>query len=363
MSSPQERARALAVAQNFGPEALDLNRELVTSNPGDLASRTRLARCLLEAGRVEEAEAEYREVLRYDSKSRIAANAIEVIQQQRRRAELAAMGLTEPPRGVSVARAPRRAASPTSPRPSAEPSRASLRGQAVPHVFNGLQRRDFAELQLCPRGEIQERFAPRVLDLIRRVNALDSSREIAGVREPGRRQLFRLGRGDVHVVAGHWFVFNLGGRWEPQFNIGMYGGVQKGGDWLRIGMGFNLTERGNDPDPAEGLRAARDHFRRFQALLGSPKRSLFTGWMIKENGLIQHDDGAGPRLDLADPSRSLDVILHAEPTRTEWVFFGKWLSPDREQDAVVLADPVSLVRTIDRAFIGLLPLWRAMWNG
>jgi tetratricopeptide (TPR) repeat protein len=358
MSSPQERARELAVAQNFGPEALDLNRQLVSSNPGDLASRTRLARCLLEAGRVEEAEAAYREVLRFDPKSRIAANGIEAIQQQRRRAELSAMGLEEAP---AVSRAPRRAPRSSAPRPAA-PARASLRGQAVPQAFNGFQRRDFAELQLCPRGEIQERFAPRVLDLIRRVNALDSSREIAGLREPGRRQLFRLGRADVHALAGHWFVFNLGGRWEPQFNIGMYGGVQKGGDWLRIGVGFNLTDRGNDPDPATGLSAARDHFRRFQAILRSARRSLFLGWMIKENGLIQQDDGAGPRLDLAEASRALEAILHAEPTRTEWVFFGKWLSPDREQDAIVLADPVSLVRTIDRAFLGLLPLWRAMWN-
>jgi hypothetical protein len=84
--------------------------------------------------------------------------------------------------------------------------------------------------------------------------------------------------------------------------------------------------------------------------------------MIKENGLIQHDAQAGPRLDLADASKTLDLILHADPTRTEWVFFGKWLSPDRDQDVPVLADPVSLVRTIDRAFTGLLPLWRAMWN-
>jgi len=358
MSSPQERARELAVAQNFGPEALDLNKQLVSSNPADHASRTRLARCLLEAGHVEEAEAEYREVLRLDPKSRIAANGLEAIQQQRRRAELTAMGLPEVP---TVSRAPRRAATSSAPRP-VESARASLRGQSVPQVFNGFHRRDFAELQLCPRGEIQERFAPRVVDLIRRVNALDSSREIAGVREPGRRQLFRLGRADVHALAGHWFVFNLGGRWEPQFNLGMYGGVRKGGDWLRIGMGFNLSERGNDPDPAAGLRAARDHFRHFQAILGSPKRSLFLGWMIKENGLIQHDDGAGPRLDLADASRALEVVLHADPTRTEWVFFGKWLSPDREQDVAVLADPVSLVRTIDRAFIGLLPLWRALWN-
>ena len=188
MSSPQERARELAVAQNFGAEALDLNRQLVSANPGDLGSRTRLARCLLEAGQVGEAETEYREVLRLDPKSRIAANGLEAIQQQRRRAELAALGLSEAP---AVTRAPRRVAS-AGPRPAA-PARSSLRGQAVPQVFNGFQRRDFAELQLCPRGEIQERFAPRVIDLIRRVNALDSSREIAGVREPGRQAAVQAG--------------------------------------------------------------------------------------------------------------------------------------------------------------------------
>ena len=356
MPSAQDRARTLAVAQNFGTEALELNRQLVEADPADLASRTRLARCLLEAGRLVEAEAEYREVLRLDPKSRIAVNAVTTIEQQRRLADFG----PEMPAG----RSPRviRRATPSPPR-AVEERRSSMKGQTVPQVFNGFQRRDFAELYLCPRGEIQSRFAPRVVDLVRRVNALGSSHEIAGVREAGRRQLFRLGRADVHAHAGHWFVFNLGGRWEPQFNIGMFGGPKKGGDWLRIGIGYNLSDRGTDPDPAEGMRDARAHFQKFQKLLGSGRRSLFLGWMIKEDGLIQHNDGAGPRLDLADPARALDEIVGADPRSTDWVFFGKWLSPDREEDVPLLADPVSLVRTIDRVFIGLLPLWRTLWNG
>jgi hypothetical protein len=81
--------------------------------------------------------------------------------------------------------------------------------------------------------------------------------------------------------------------------------------------------------------------------------------MVKENGLIQCDRG-GPRLDVHEPSQAASLIAGLVPERTSWVFFGKWLRPGSPDDAAVLADPVSLVRTVDRVFIGLLPLFRAM---
>ncbi|HSK09638.1 MAG TPA: tetratricopeptide repeat protein, partial [Vicinamibacterales bacterium] len=349
---PQDRARTLALAQDFGAEALELNRSLVATNPEDAASRTRLARCLLEAARLDEAEAEYQEALRLDPRNRIAAGGLETIVRQRRLADGVPEPATSGRGGNGAARSPQRRSersSVASPRPAAAP----VDGEPAPQIFSGFARRDFTELALARRGEIRQRFAPRVLDLVRRVNALGSSREIAGIREAGRRQLFRLGRADVHVSPAHWYVFNLGGRWEPQFNIGMYGGNSKAGDWLRIGIGFNLTDEGGDSSRVEGLRQVHARFRKFQALLESPRRSLFLGWMIKENGLVQLDEG-GPRLDLADPSDAAGLFQQADPERTEWAFFGKWLSPDREDDVAVLGDPVTLVRTVDHVFTGML---------
>jgi hypothetical protein len=351
MPSPLDRARALAIAQDFGAEALTLNGQLVAADPTDVASRTRLARCYREAGRLDDSEAEYREVLRQDPRNRIAAGGLEAIERERHTGGAV-------PEAVGAPRAPRARRSTPASSPERRPGAS---GPAAPLIFSGFRQQDFADLQLCPPTEVRARFAPRVVDFVKRVNALRSSEEIASVREAGRRQLFRLGRADVHVGHAHWYVFNLGGRWEPQFNIGMYGGTQKGGDWLRIGMGFNLSDGGADPDRAEGVRAVRDHFRRFQAVLTSAPRSLFLGWMIKENGLLQQD-GSGPRLDLPQASQAADLIVGSVPERTDWVFFGKWLSPGRPDDVAVLSDAVTLVRTVDRVFTGLLPLWRALWE-
>lgn len=352
MSLPQDRARTLAIAQDFGAEALELNRQLVEQNPADVASRTRLGRCYLEAGRMEEAETEYRAVLAADPKNRIAAGGLETIERKR---YLAANPIAATrPRATERARADR----PVAERRSSRSAIVSTSLGPVPGIFNGFQPRDFTELHLAPRGEIQARFAPRVVDLVRRVNALQSSAEIASIREPGRRQLFRLSRADVHAHDDHWFVYNSGARWEPQFNIGMYSSSHLG-HWVRVGLGFNLSDSGRDPDTEGGVRRVRDYFGRFQEVLESGRRSLFLGWMIKENGLIEYNR-PGPRLDLREASHAAEFLVQADRDRTDWVFLGKWLSPDQADDAAVLAEPVELVRTIDRVFAGLLPLWRAV---
>jgi tetratricopeptide (TPR) repeat protein len=349
MSSPSDdRARALAVAQDFGAEALDLNRRLVAANPADAGSRTRLARCYLQAGRLDEAEAEYREVLRLNPRNLIATGGLETLERQRHQGEVAA----EEARAARPTRARRDGAA----RPRA--SSLSTSAEPVPQTFTGFGRGDFAELAGCRRRLVSARFAPRVVDLVRRVNALASSAEIAGIREPGKRQLFRASRSDVHAGDAHWSVFNLGGRWEPQCNIGMYGG-QPVGNWVRIGIGFDLADEGADPDRAAGVTKVRQHFRRFQEILTSPRRSLFLGWMVKENARLQCNEG-GPRLDVREPPRAASLIAELDPERTEWMFFGKWLRLEDADEAAILVDPVTLVRTIDRVFTGLVPLWRAL---
>ena len=351
MSSSQDLARSLAIAQDFGAEALAVNTQLVAANPADTASLTRLARCYREAGRFDESEALYREVLRLDPRNLIAKGGLLTIELERRGGD-AVLEEASAPRVQRARRAP--------PVRRTEGASASSES-AVPLVFNGFPGRDFVDLRSCPQRDVRARFAPRVVDLIKRVNALPSSEEIASIREAGRRQLFRLSRADVHVEPAQWYVFNVGGRWEPQFNIGMCGAAGKTADWLRIGIGFNLTNDGADADRADGAREVRNHFRRLQTILTSTPRSLFLGWMIKENGLIEFNE-SGPRLDLRQPSDAADLLAGCDPDRTKWVFFGKWLSPDQPEDAATLSDPVALVRAIDHVFIGLLPLWRALWE-
>ncbi|HEY3381504.1 MAG TPA: tetratricopeptide repeat protein [Vicinamibacterales bacterium] len=354
MPSTQERARALAIAQDFGPESLELNRQLVAENPDDTGSRTRLARCLLEAGRLDESETEYREVLRRDPRHLIAGGGLAAVERLRHPMQVE----VTPTR---VRRAPR-VAKDTEPRPvRAATAPAAAPAEPVPLSFAGFEKRAFTELCLCARGDIAARFGPRVQDLLRRVNTLGSAVEAASVREAGHKQLFRVSRSDVHAQHGHWFAFSHGGRWEPQFNIGMFGGSRHGDDWLRVGVGFNLNDRGHDADRAAGLVRVRAHFRHFQSLLSSPRGSLYSGWMIKEEGRLQGLDGS-PRPDPKDVPQGVEALLHADPGCGELIFFGKWLTPDQPEDAAVLADPVELVRTIDRVITGLLPLWRALWE-
>lgn len=351
MPSPSEdRARALAVAQDFGAEALEVNRRLVAANPADAPSRTRLARCYVEAGRLDEAEAEYHAVLSVNPRNQIAVGGLETIERRRKSEALA-----EPAEPARPARARRDTARP----PSA--SRVSAPPEPVPQSFSGFSSGDFAELAGCRRRFVQARFAPRVIDLVRRVNALPSSVEMATIREAGKRQLFRVGQSDVHPGDAHWYVFNLGGRWEPQCNIGMYGGGFIG-NWLRIGIGFKLSEAAADEGRESGVTRVRDRFRRFQRMVASPRRSLFLGWMVKENGRLECGQ-SGPRLDVREPSEAANVIAGLDPERPGWVFFGKWLRPEDADEAGILQDPVALVRTIDRVFIGLLPLWRAVHEG
>ncbi len=358
VSSLEQRARAFAVAQDFGPEALDLNRRLVAANPADEGARTRLARCHLHAGHVDQAEAEYREALLLNPRNRIALGGLEEIEK-----------LKHPPEARNPARAGSRAR-----RTSgtvfhrSEPggaatgsSRTAARGlngddaapaptftEPVPETFTGFGPAEFDELARCRRRDVQERFGPRVIDLVRRVNALGCCVEMAGVRESGKRQMFRTGRADLHATEAHWHVLSFGGRAEPQCNIGMDGG-RAIGNWLRIGLAFDLGDDAGD-------------FPRFQQLVASPRGSLFLGWMIKEDARPQIGH-APPRVDVHEPAEAASLIAAIDPARTRWVFFGKWLKPEDSDAAAVLRDPVTLVRTIDRVFSGLLPLWRALFEG
>ena len=51
----------------------------------------------------------------------------------------------------------------------------------------------------------------------------------------------------MHAERAHWHVFNMGGRGEAQFNVGMYGGPPIG-NWLRIGIGCDVGEDDGGPE-------------------------------------------------------------------------------------------------------------------
>ena len=97
-----------------------LNRELVAANPADVGSRNRLASCLRLAGQLDDAEAEYAEVLRREGGNRIARNGLEAIARQRR-----LDGMTPD----------------------------ELLREPPPDRFVGFRRREFIELEFCPDAD------------------------------------------------------------------------------------------------------------------------------------------------------------------------------------------------------------------
>lgn len=162
---------------------------------------------------------------------------------------------------------------------------------------------------------------------------------------------------------GHWYLFHRGGRWEPQFNIGMYGTRADHQRYLRIGVGFNLTLASADPNRQNGQSQAKSLFRNLQALARS-----------KRSALIQEAFGTWPCLveyvgvdQLAVPVKPLDIVrwvghkLDADDTL--WVFLGRSLSPDVPDEAEVLSDIGELTVDVANTFTRWLPVWEATLRG
>jgi tetratricopeptide (TPR) repeat protein len=319
------RAEELAKNGDFGPEALEVNGQLVAGNPRDLAARSRLARCCAAAGQFDEAEAEYLEILRQDPHHTIATNWLPRIRLQKR------LGGADPEEFMR---------------------------QSPPRAFSGFAEREFVELGLCTRESFENRFGARLLDFVDKVNALPAAQRIIDTERTGFRRLYRRGTADVHWQSGHWYIFHLGGRWTPQFNIGMYSDLHHPISCMRIGLGFNSSLQGRDPNPLEGQAKVRALLARFQEQLRGDDacRRLFTSWMTQEQGVVECD-----LLPTVDPQMNADAaadwIQAQSVTETKWLFFGKWLRVDAREDRQVLADRQRLLRTIDQVFAGLRLIW------
>ena len=106
-SELQERAIAYARAGTFGPPALEANLELTQVAPDNEGAWTRLARCYLEAGRLDDATAALEAVLQLNTQNSIARSLLGEV--SRRRAAAAATTIVKPPRTRAVKeKAPKR---------------------------------------------------------------------------------------------------------------------------------------------------------------------------------------------------------------------------------------------------------------
>jgi len=83
--------------------------------------------------------------------------------------------------------------------------------------------------------------------------------------------------------------------------------------------------------------------------------------MSTSGGFIQYGDS--PAATSLLPNDALTWVVNCQqPADVGWIFFGRWLFPDRSQDADILADGRRLVAWIDSTFSDLLPVWTSLYR-
>jgi hypothetical protein len=335
----QQRAIEFAKAGDFGPQALATNLELARLAPTNEGALTRLSRCYLEGGQLDEATATLDAVLQLNPTNTIARSL--QIEVTRRRAVPA----------------------PAVKRPRSSEGRQKRAEPRSGAGVAGFGRAEFATLgQLAPAAAVDALNA-RVEPLLMALNDRPFAAKAVDARNRAGLSGARLFRRNTLQASGpgHLHVFHQGGRFEPQLNVGFLSRTPWGRDAIRAGLGFNLAPAGDDPSDVAGHERALAAFGRFQHLASSAWRSFLTQWMSTSGGFVQFGHAA-PSTDLM-PNDALGrlINLQASPD-VEWVFFGRWLFLDRPNDADVMADGRRLVVWTESSLTDLLPVWTSLYR-
>jgi len=331
----QLRAVEFAKAGDFSSSALDVNLELTQLAPANEGAWTRLARCYMELGQLDEATTALDAVLQVNPQNTIARNLQNDVTKRR-------VGVTAP---VAAART--------------RPKRAARGGAAVA----GFGRPEFVALgQLQPAVAV-ESLAPRIEALLMALNDRPFADKAVETRNRAGRaggKLYR--RNSIYAgSSGYVYAFQHGGRWEPQLNVGFFSASQWERDAVCAGIGFNFAQSGSDPDREAGQERALDYFSHFQRLVSAEWRGLLTEWMEANGGFIQYRDKP-PSTELLPKDAVAWLVNCQNPADVGWIFCGRWLFADRADSAENLADPRALTAWIEGSFNALLPLWSSLFR-
>jgi hypothetical protein len=334
----QLRAIEYAKAGDFGPQALATNLELSKLAPANEGALTRLSRCYLEGGQLDEASATLDAALQLNPQNTIARS----LQTEVTRRRVAATPVIKQPR-VSAARGPRAT------------TRAPRSGAHLP----GIARAEFMALGTLAPEAAAESLGARIEPLLMALNDRPfASRAVETRNRAGQSgaRLFR--RNTIHAAAHGWLrIFHQSARWEPQLTVALYSSTPWGRDALTAGIGFRLAAEGAENDQER----AAVQFAHFQQLISGPWRGFLSQWMGNSGGFIQH--GSTPVSTELVPNDALAwVINHQHPTALGWLLFGRWLFLDRHSDEEILADGRRLLAWIDSGFTDLLPLWSSLYR-
>ena len=346
-SELQERAIAYARAGTFGPPALEANLELTRVAPDNEGAWTRLARCYLEAGRLDDATAALDAVLQLNTQNSIARSLLGEV--SRRRAAAAATTSVKAPRTRAVK--------------EKAPKRASAKAPAPIASFD---RQEFQTLGHSAPAVALDVLGPRLEALLMALNERPFAEKIADARNKAGRsgvRLFRRGGFETgapnQIVAVHY-----GGKREPQVSIALTSAVSPvsgGRDSIRAGVGFDLSALEKDANREDGQTRALAYFAGFQQLLASQWQAFLTDWLSRNGGAIQIGAEA-PASDVSGAEAVERLMSLEDPAAAGSVFIGRWLFADKVTDAEVLADARRLEAWMAIAFEELLPLWTTVYR-
>ena len=341
LSSLEQKAIDFAKRGDFGVEAKQINEELTRLAPDNQGGWTRLARCCIELGLLDDANVALETVLTLNPQNMIARSLL----QESIRREVRAAPIEEAPRAKGTRKTK-----------GSKPAK----GAAVRGSFG---RPQFAALgQLAPASAV-ESLGPSIEGLLMAVSERPFAAKVVEARNRAGQSGSKLFRRNSFYAgpAGHIFAFHHGGRWEPQINLGFFAAPQWGRDAVRAGIGFNLMQGGGSADKEAGQERVVEYFEKFQQLVGSEWQKLLGDWMAANGGFIQLGDK--PPLTDVMPADAVAMLTSLRnPTETGWVFCGRWLFLDRADHAEILGDHAELVKWVEQTFVDLLPLWASVYR-
>jgi tetratricopeptide (TPR) repeat protein len=317
----ERRAIELAKLGNFGTDALEVNRALTAVAPANQGAWTRLGRCCLEMKQFDEAAAALNRALELNPANNIAKS----LQQEvlRRRAQ------------------------------------APVRSDAA----SGFTPQDFYTLGQLASADAARALGAKFESLLLSLNEQRTPKRVVEARNRAGQSGSKMFRRNSYYAGmhGHIFAFHHGGRWEPQFNLGMFSANPWGESCFRVGIGFNMSPAGSDPDREAGQANSLAWFERFQQQLAGSWRSHVVDWMADNGGFIQYGE-RGPSTDLM-PKQAVEWIVNCRnPAGIGWVFVGRWLFVDRPEGAETLGEMRKLVASVEDTFAAFYPLWLSVYN-
>ena len=331
----ERRALELMKQADFGPEAVRVNVEIVEQAPKQESAWTRLGRCYMEQRQFDEAVTALRSALAVNPSNAIATNLLAEVRR-------------------------RRALTPT----------------AKERTTTGFTAREFAMLETLGPDDAIRALRPRIEALFDTINASSIAARIVESRQ-SQGPPSRLGRLDAtserssklfHANSmhsnstGHIFAFHHGGRWEPQFNIGWFSSPPNPAACVRIGLGFNMSQAGRDPDRKAGQERVLAFFDRFQQTVERAWKRELARWMGANRGFVQY--GGHPPSTALLPEKAVERLLSCRnAAAVEWIFIGRWLFLDDVDDARVLRERSKLGSGVEDTFRALYPIWLTTYKG